>query len=284
MTACSAHEPPADRLLGARFTLRQLEYFVAVAEAGTVTAAAERVHLSQSAMSTALADLERVLGVQLLVRHHARGVTLTASGDALLFSARELLRQADDLDASADALGHSLVGRLRLGCFAILAPYVLPALLAAVEEELPGLEVEPVEEPLDGIQTGLLEGRFELALTYDLALAEGIETRALRQIRPYALLASSHPLSTLTRCIWRTSQTNPSCCWTCPIVATISGRPSPMQACSRTSDTALAVPRQPGLSWLEGLAGACSTCGRPTTNRSRDVASLPGTSPTRCQR
>ncbi|MEO8328444.1 MAG: LysR family transcriptional regulator, partial [Candidatus Nanopelagicales bacterium] len=81
-----------ERSAAARFTLRQLEYFVAVAEAGTITAAAEQIHLSQSAMSTALADLERVFGVQLLVRHHSRGVTLTPSGEDLLVTARELLR------------------------------------------------------------------------------------------------------------------------------------------------------------------------------------------------
>ncbi len=187
---------PPERLSGARFTLRQLEYFVAVAEAGTVTSAAERVHLSQSAMSTALADLERVLGVQLLVRHHARGVTLTPSGDELLISARELLRQADDLDTSAHALGEGLVGRVRLGCFAILAPYLVPPLVATVVEELPGLEVEPIEEPLDGIESGLREGRFEVALTYDLGLGEGIERQPLLEIRPHALLAFDHPLST----------------------------------------------------------------------------------------
>lgn len=189
---------PTERSPGARFTLRQLEYFVAVAEAGTVTAAAERVHLSQSAMSTALADLERVLGVQLLVRHHARGVTLTPSGDELLISARELLRQAGDLDTSAHALGEGLVGRVQLGCFAILAPYLVPPLVAAVVDELPGLQVEPVEEPLDGIESGLREGRFEVALTYDLGLGEGIDRQSLMEIRPHALLAADHRLSTAT--------------------------------------------------------------------------------------
>jgi DNA-binding transcriptional LysR family regulator len=185
-----------ERSPGARFTLRQLEYFVAVAEAGTITAAAEQVHLSQSAMSTALVDLERAFGVQLLVRHHARGVTLTPSGEELLIAARELLRQADELDTSAHALGDGLVGRVRLGCFAILAPYLLPPLLAAVEKELPGLEVEPMEEALDGLETGLREGRFEVALSYDLGLGEGIERTELRKIRPHALLAASHPLAT----------------------------------------------------------------------------------------
>ena len=184
-----------DRASGsARYTLRQLEYFVAVAEAGTVTAAADRVHLSQSAMSTALADLERVLGVQLLVRHHARGVTLTRAGEELLIAARELLRQAEDLESTAHALGEGLVGRVRLGCFAILSPYLLPPLLAAVDEQLPGLQVEPVEESLDGVESGLREGRFELAVTYDLGLGAGFVCESLLEVRPYALLPADHRL------------------------------------------------------------------------------------------
>jgi len=183
------------RASGVRFTLRQLEYFVAVAEAGTVTAAAERVHLSQSAMSTALGDLERAFGVQLLVRHHARGVTLTASGDELLVTARELLRQADELDGSAHALGEGLTGRMTIGCFAILAPYVVPPMVAAVDQELPDLELEPVEETLDALDKGLSDGRFELAVTYDLGLGESIDRTPLFSVGQHAILAASHPLA-----------------------------------------------------------------------------------------
>jgi DNA-binding transcriptional LysR family regulator len=185
----------SDRSASPRFTLRQLEYFVAVADAGTVTAAAQRMHLSQSAMSTALADLERAFGVQLLVRHHARGVTLTESGDQLLLAARELLRQADDLDSSAHALGEGVGGQITIGCFAILAPYLLPPLLAAVEKDLPGLELVPVEETLDALDSGLRGGRFELALTYDLGLGDGIARTELFGIRPHALLPASHRLA-----------------------------------------------------------------------------------------
>ncbi|HEY2314430.1 MAG TPA: LysR family transcriptional regulator, partial [Streptosporangiaceae bacterium] len=79
------------------YTLRQLEYFVAVAETGSVSRAAARVHLSQSAMSTAIADLERLLSVQLVMRHHAKGITLTAAGSELLHEARRLLSQSEDL-------------------------------------------------------------------------------------------------------------------------------------------------------------------------------------------
>jgi DNA-binding transcriptional LysR family regulator len=146
-------------------------------------------------MSTALADLERAFGVQLLIRHHARGVTLTASGEELLVAARQLLRQADDLDSSAHALGEGLGGRMSFGCCAILAPYFVPPLVAALDNELPGLEVEPVEETLDALDKGLRDGRFELALTYDLGLGEGIERIELLNIRPHVLVPASHRLA-----------------------------------------------------------------------------------------
>ena len=179
----------------AGYTLRQLEYFVAVAEVGTVTGAAARIHLSQSALSTALSDLERTLDVQLLVRHHARGVTLTPAGDQLLTVARRLLADADDLQAVAQELGGGLGGGLALGCFSVLAPYVLPDLHAAVAKEHPQLRLETSDEQLDELQTGVLDGRLELALGYDLDLDARLERVPLFSVRPYVLLAADHPLA-----------------------------------------------------------------------------------------
>jgi DNA-binding transcriptional LysR family regulator len=92
------------------YSLRQLHYFVAAAEAGTSTEAAEALHLSQSAMSTALADLEKAFQVQLLVRHHARGTSLTPAGRELLVASRQLPAQAADLLGAAEGLGSSLTG------------------------------------------------------------------------------------------------------------------------------------------------------------------------------
>jgi DNA-binding transcriptional LysR family regulator len=181
------------------FTLRQLEYFVAVAEAGTVTAAAAQVHLSQSAMSTALADLERLLGVQLVMRHHARGITLTAGGSMLLQQVRQLLRQADDLQSLAVHVGGDVTGRLSFGCFAILAPYVLPELIAAVALELPGLVLDTTEEPLDRLVTGIGEGRLELALGYDLGLEDSVESEVLFTVAPHVVLPVGHRLARRSR-------------------------------------------------------------------------------------
>ena len=67
-----------------RYTLRQIEYFIATAETGSITLASERVNISQPSISTAIAHLEEELGTQLFVRRHAQGLSLTSAGRLLL--------------------------------------------------------------------------------------------------------------------------------------------------------------------------------------------------------
>jgi len=177
------------------YTLRQLEYFVAVGETGSVSRAAARVHLSQSAMSTAIADLERLLSVQLVMRHHAKGITLTAAGAELLHEARRLLSQAEDLQLSASLLGEAVAGRLTLGCFTVLAPYVLPALLSASTAAYPDLTLETTEEPLDQLTAGLRDGRVELAIGYDIDLGPGLDIHPLFTVPPHVVLPADHRLA-----------------------------------------------------------------------------------------
>ena len=175
----------------ADYTLRQLEYFVAIAEAGSVTGAAQHMHLSQSAMSTALSDLEHALGVQLVTRHHARGVTVTAAGLDLLSSARALLRQAQELESTAGQLGGES-GRVTLGCFTVLCPYVLPTLLAEARETLPKVELLTSEESLDSLSDGLREGRLELTLGYGLGRPPGVTHHALYSVSAHVVLPVDH--------------------------------------------------------------------------------------------
>ena len=179
----------------ARYTLRQLEYFVAVAETGSVTKAAETIHLSQSALSTALVELERALDVQLFLRHHAKGVTLTPAGEQLLLASRRLLQQADELADEAHGLGDEVSGTLHLACFSVLAPYVVPALLAEAANRLPDLELSTSEVDLAELVQGVTSGRFELAVGYDLTSDPLLETRRLTTLRPYVLLPAGHRLA-----------------------------------------------------------------------------------------
>src|SRR5215510_511263 len=119
-----------------RFTLHHLEVLVAVGETGTVSAAAERLHMSPSAVSSALTELENRLDMTLLVRRRAKGATLTADGTAALAQARMILNHAVDLQLGASGAG-PVLGHLRLGCFPSLAPTMLPALVTGFLAEHP---------------------------------------------------------------------------------------------------------------------------------------------------
>jgi DNA-binding transcriptional LysR family regulator len=77
-----------------RYSLRQLRYFVATAEALSFTGASKVLHISQPSISTAIAELEESFGVQLFIRHHASGLSLTQAGREMLGKSRDLLKNA----------------------------------------------------------------------------------------------------------------------------------------------------------------------------------------------
>jgi DNA-binding transcriptional LysR family regulator len=176
-------------------SLRQLSYFVAAAETGTMTAAATALHVSQSAVSLGLADLERQLGVQLVLRRRAKGLTLTAAGRELIGPARALLRLAEELRAGAGDLGTALRGRLVIGCFQTIGPFVMPALLDSFREAHPGVELDFVEGSLVELQAMLLDGECEVALLYDMDLSPAVHRETVYLTSPHVLLAPAHPLA-----------------------------------------------------------------------------------------
>lgn len=178
-----------------RYTLRQLEYFVAAAETGTLSGAAARCHVSQAGIALAVTGLERALGVQLLLRRKAKGVTLTPAGQRVLAGARPLLGQAEELQSTAEASGGQLAGRLRLGCYTVLAPFFVPPLLDSFAAEHPLLRLDIAEDAQPELQRLLLDGAIEVALLYDRGLHPDIDHRLIGWLRPYVLLAADHRLA-----------------------------------------------------------------------------------------
>lgn len=178
-----------------RFTLRQLEYFVAACEAGSVTEAAQRIPVSQSAVSAAIAQLESALGAQLLIRHHAQGISPTPAGHRFLVRARALLREAGELERFAAELTDDLSGTLDLGCIVTLAPLVTPRLCHEFTDRHPAVTIELVEAGPERLLERLRAGAIALALTYDLDLAPDIDFEGLLPLAPHALLAEGHPLA-----------------------------------------------------------------------------------------
>lgn len=175
------------------YTLRQLRYFVAAAEAGSVTAAARACHVAQPSVSTALGQLEDALGVQLFIRHHAQGLSMTPAGRRLVGDARSLLSHAEGLRATARGLGEGLAGTLDVGCFVTFAPFVLPGLLSAFTAAHPDIRVTIHESDLKGLHEGLRAGRHELALTY--YLSEDVAFEPLAEVPVHVLLPKGHALA-----------------------------------------------------------------------------------------
>jgi DNA-binding transcriptional LysR family regulator len=175
--------------------LRQVEAFVAAAEAGSMTDAARRLCVSQSAVSLAVAGLERTLGTALFLRHRGRGLTLTAAGRELLLPARHMMADAEALLSQADVIGRGLSGRLTVGCFGTGAPLMLPALMETFERRYPGMTLDFVEGSSDALEAALLEGRCEIALMYDVGLHVPLAKEPLYSAVPYVLLAPEHPLA-----------------------------------------------------------------------------------------
>ena len=181
------------------YTLRQIRYFVAAADEGGITAAAHALHVSQPSVSTAIAELEAQFGVQLLLRHHAQGTSLTPAGRRVLAEARELLERAKAFEAEARGLGQGLAGTLEFGCFVTFAPIYLPRLLAELRACHPEIAVRVREGSLDDVREALEAGETELALLYDMGLSEAIETEEVLSLPTYALLPTGHRLAKAAR-------------------------------------------------------------------------------------
>jgi len=184
-----------DTMTEPAFTFTQLRYFAAAAEHQSMTAAAKALIVSQSAVSTAVAQLEKELGVQLLIRHHARGLTLTAAGEAFHREVRGLLAHTHDLAEAARSAGESLTGALSFGCFSTLGPFELPRLLAAYQEQHPAVDVQVVEAEHAKLIQLLRQGRCEVALMYGYDLDEDLDYEVVNEVRPYVLVGAQHRLA-----------------------------------------------------------------------------------------
>ncbi|WP_178946124.1 LysR family transcriptional regulator [Kocuria sp. TGY1127_2] len=176
-------------------TLTQLEYFVEAAARLSMTRAAERLNVAQSAVSSAVTQLERRIGTQLFIRQRSKGLVLTPEGELFLHDSRAILAHVEEVLDHAKGEGNNLTGRVRLVCFSTLSPVLLPELLAHLSKDYPGLEVTLTEADAAGCAAALLEGRADLALTYDLGTPSGITTTTMDSARPYICLPADHRLA-----------------------------------------------------------------------------------------
>ncbi len=154
--------------------LQQLAYFLAVAQEGSFTRAAERVNVAQPSLSQQIKALEMDLGAQLV--HRARGqVGLTAAGETLLPVARRMLADAETARREIRELAALGRGRVRLGATPSLCTGLLPAVLAGYRSAHPGVDLVIHESGSRDLEKALLEGSLDLALVIDASLGDDPE-------------------------------------------------------------------------------------------------------------
>ena len=179
------------------FTLRQLRYFVAAAESGTISGAAQSLAVSQSAMTEAIRQLEADLGVQLFERH-PRGLEITQRGHQFLRHATAILAGVTDARQAMAQDRERLGGKLHLGVTSLVSGYVLSDILARFRRANPGVEVSAVEDRGDYLEHLLVGGELDVAVMATSSLRDpmALETEIL-EVSPYQLwLPAGHPLAT----------------------------------------------------------------------------------------
>jgi DNA-binding transcriptional LysR family regulator len=175
--------------------LRHLRYFRAVAEELHFGRAAERLHIAQPPLSQQIRQLERELGVTLLVRS-TRKVELTPAGVAYLQRAVTILDAVEDAGEQAQRIAAGTEGRLAIGCVGSATYSLLPRLVRALREALPGVDVSVRGEMLAPAQiTALLAGEIDLALLRPPVEQSGVVVETVRRDRLLVALPDGHALA-----------------------------------------------------------------------------------------
>ena len=175
--------------------LRHLRYFVAVAEEGSLTVAAERrLHTAQPSLSRQIRDLEYEVGAQLLIRS-ARGVELTAAGRAFLEHARLALAQTEAAVQAARRADQPAKPSFALGFLTGQEMDWLPRAMTILKDELPNVDVTVTSQYSPPLAEGLARGRIDLAFLRPEPGMPDLEYRLLAKEELVVVLPSDHRLA-----------------------------------------------------------------------------------------
>ncbi|MCU4414338.1 MAG: LysR family transcriptional regulator [Acinetobacter sp.] len=179
-----------------RISLRQMEYFVATAESGSIIIASEKIHVSSPSISAAIAHIESELQVQLFIRQHAKGLILTNIGEQVMKECQQILSQAGSLYSLAANFSGSIRGPLKLGCFTAFAPMLYAEIIHGFSNLYKSVDLNVCEGDQEILINGLLRNVLDVVLTYDLNIDENLlNFESLASLPPYALFSEEHPLA-----------------------------------------------------------------------------------------
>ena len=178
--------------------IRKIEAFVRSVELGSLSKAAEELGYTQSGISHMMQSLEEELGFPLMVRTSA-GIKPNNEGQLLLPVIRDLLAASESLDQHVARIKGVETGRIRIACYASIAAYWLPGILAAFQKDFPSVEVEIMEAGSRQIEQLMEERQVDLCL-YAGSEGRGYEWIPLKSDPMLVLTAQDHPLAK-RRCV-----------------------------------------------------------------------------------
>ena len=173
--------------------IRKLEAFVRAVELGSLSKAAEELGYTQSGISHMMQSLEEEVGFPLMVRTSA-GIKPNSEGQLLLPVIRELLAASESLDQHIARIKGVETGRIRIACYASIATYWLPGIIAAFQKDYPNVEVEIMEAGSRQIEQLMEERLVDLCL-YAGGEGKGYEWIPLKSDRMLVLVGPDHPLA-----------------------------------------------------------------------------------------
>jgi DNA-binding transcriptional LysR family regulator len=175
--------------------LRQLRYFLAVAEELNFTRAAEQLHLAQQALSASIKRLEEQLGVTLFVRN-TRKVELTSAGEVLVEGARAVIAAASDALERVSLVAQGQRGRLAIG-FSTAAGGVsiVREIIRTFAERAPDVDIRTQEHDFGDPSAGLADGRVQVAFIFGPLPVEGLSSVTLLEEPRLLAVRPEHPLA-----------------------------------------------------------------------------------------
>lgn len=186
------------RVINQRITLRQLEYLVAVGEMGSITAASAQLNVSSPSISAAISQLEDDLKIQMFVRRHARGLTLTTNGRRLVEEAKGILNWVQNLGSIAEDLQDHVRGTLKIGSLITIAPILSANIRRCFETAYPETQIILYEAHQADLLAMLDRAEIDVAVTYNLGIGADTVFSRIATLPPYVLLSKDHPLASRT--------------------------------------------------------------------------------------
>ena len=176
--------------------LRDLHALIAIAETGSLSAAARRLRLTQPALTASLQRLESAVGLDLVTRH-SRGAILTEEGQYVLQKARDVVHDVAQIALVHDTLAHGPAGEIHLGLPTTVAGGLIPELLPLMQAQYPQIRLHVVEAMSGVLQDQLQLGRLDLAVLFDSAPWAGLRCTPLLTEKLYLFLPADHPFAAL---------------------------------------------------------------------------------------